>query len=132
MKVIDSSSVAKLVNREENWELVEKALAGSCVSLELAVKETGSSLWRRVHRGLLDPRKAQNAFEEFVASRPFAVADQESLYSLAFGIASSLDLSVYDALFLALSKEKGLPFVTSDPSQADAASKLGLEVEFIP
>jgi len=132
VKVIDSSSVAKLVNREENSEAVEEALRGGCVSLELCVKETGNSLWKRVHRGLLDPRKAGSVFREFVASRPFAVAEQQDLYASAFKAAVSYDLTVYDALFLALAKEKGLPLVTSDPSQADAAKKMGLEVEFVP
>jgi len=132
VKVVDSSSVAKFVNREENWEAVEKSLRGSCVSLEFAVKETGNSLWKRVHRGLLDRARAQNAFQEFVESRPFAVAEQQGLYARAFKIAASSDVPMYDALFLALSEEREAPLVTSDPSQAEAAKKLGLQVEFIP
>lgn len=131
MKVIDSSSVAKFVNREENWEEVQEALRGGCVSLELSMKETGNSLWKRVHRKVLDSKKAQGAFKEFVSSRPFSVADQQGLYAPAFEIATSLDLPVYDALFLALSREMRIPLVTSDPSQAAAAKKLGLDVEFI-
>jgi len=130
-KAIDSSSVAKLVNREENWEVVEEALRGGCVSLELAVKETGNSLWKRVHRGLLDGKQAGQFFSEFVASRPFAVAPQDELYTSAFEIAASCDLPIYDALFLALSKEKRMALVTSDPSQAEAARKLGVEVQLI-
>jgi predicted nucleic acid-binding protein len=124
--------VAKLVNREENWETVAGALRGSCVSLELAVKETGNSLWKRVNRGLLDGEQAQRFFSEFVTSRPFAIAGQEELYAAAFKMAVSVDLPVYDALFLALAKEKGLPLVTSDPSQVEAAKKLGVDVQFIP
>ena len=131
-KAIDSSSLAKFVNREANWEAVEEALRGGCVSLELAVKETGNSLWKRVHRGLLDGKQAQRFFSEFVTSRPFAVAEQNGLYASAFKIAtSSSNLPLYDALFLALSKEKELPLVTSDPSQTEAARKLGVEVKFI-
>ena len=132
MKAIDSSSLAKFVNREENWELAAEALRGSCISLELAVKETGNSLWKRVRRGQLDGKRAQRFFAEFVASRPFAIADQAQLYSPAFEIATSFALPIYDALFLALSKEKGLPLVTSDPSQVKAAKQLGVEVQFIP
>jgi len=63
------------------------------------------------------------------ASRPFALADQAGLYAPAFRIALSYDIPVYDALFLALSKEKGIPLVTSDPSQAGAARRMGLEAE---
>ncbi len=131
MKVIDSSSVAKYVNREENWEPAAEALRSGCVSLELAVKETGNSLWKRFRRGELNDKQAKQFFAEFVASRPFAIADQAELYAPAFEIATSFALPVYDALFLALSKEKRLPLVTSDPSQAEAARKMGLEVQFI-
>ena len=131
-RVIDSSSLAKFVNKEANWEAVEEALRGGCVSLELAVKETGNSLWKRVHRGLLDGKQAQRFFSEFVTSRPFAVVEQNGLYASAFKIGTSSDLPLYDALFLALSKERELPLVTSDPSQAEAARKLGIEVKFIP
>ena len=76
MKVIDSSTVAKYVNREENWEPAAEALRGSCISLELAVKETANSLWKRTRRNELDEARAKQTFTEFVASRPFAIADQ--------------------------------------------------------
>ena len=132
MRVIDSSSVAKFLNKEENWEKVEKVLQGGCVSLELVVKETGNSLWKRVHRGLLDSGKAQTVFREFTASRPFELVDQESLYDSAFKIAVSSDIPFYDALFLALSKVRQIPLVTSDSTQAEAARKLRLSVEFVP
>lgn len=131
MKVIDSSSVAKYVNREENWEPAAEALSSSCISLELAVKETGNSLWKRLRRGELDEKLAKQFFEEFVASRPFAIADQAELYAPAFEIATSFAITIYDALFLALSKVKRIPLVTSDPSQAEVAKKMGLEVQFI-
>lgn len=131
MQVIDSSSVAKYVNREPNWEATAKALADNCVSLELAVKETGNSLWKRVRRGELDGKQAKQLFSEFVASRPFTVADQDDLYAPAIELAISLGLPLYDTLFLALAKERGLPLVTSDSSQAEAARKLGLPVQLI-
>ena len=132
MKVIDSSSIAKLVNREQNWERVEEALSGGCVSLDLAVKETGNSLWVRVHRRLLDDKHARRFFSEFVAARPFVIEGQELLYDSAMEIALTLDITIYDAIFLALAKKKGYPFVTSDPSQAEAAKKLGVVVDLIP
>lgn len=131
MQVIDSSSVAKYVNREPNWQAAAKALAENCVSLELAVKETGNSLWKRVRRGELNERQAKQLFSEFVASRPFAIADQEELYAPAIELATELGLPLYDTLFLALAKGRGLPLVTSDSSQAEAAKKLGLPVQLI-
>lgn len=131
MKVIDSSSIAKFVNKEQNWEAVEEILRSGCISLEFAVAETGNSLWKRVHRKQLDRKRAQRYFAGFVDSRPFSLAVQEELLVPAFKIACSQDLPLCDALFLSLSMEKGLPLVTSDPSQADAARRLGIEIHFI-
>jgi len=131
VKVIDSSSIAKYVNREQSWEAAAKALGESCISLELAVIETGSSLLKRVRAGEIDDKQAQQIFSEFVTARPFMIADREELYVPAIEIATTLGLSLYDALFLALAKAKDFQLVTSDSSQAEAAKKLGLEVQFI-
>lgn len=131
MKVIDSSTVAKYVNREPNWEAAAKALGETCVSLELAMKETGNSLWKRARRGEISYKQAGQAFSEFAAARPFTLAGQEELYGSAFEISATLGLALYDSLFLALAKEKGLPLLTSDSVQAEAARKLGLGLQFI-
>lgn len=131
MKVIDSSSVAKYVNREDNWEVVAEALREGCISFELAVKETGNSLWKRFRRGEVTVGQAKRFFTEFVDSRPFALAEQAELYVPAFEISTSEGLPMYDAVFLALAKEKGLPLVTSDSLQAEAAKRLKIEVQFV-
>lgn len=131
MKAIDSSTVAKFVNREANWEAAAEALRGGCVSVDLAVKETGNSLWKRVRRHELDEEQAKRFFSEFVTSVPFQVIEQAELYPRAFEIAVGSSLPVYDALFVALAKARGLTLVTSDPSQAEAARKLGVAVELI-
>ncbi len=131
MKAVDSSTVAKFVNGEANWEAAAEALRGGCVSVNLAVKETGNSLWKRVRRHELEGEQAKRVFSEFVASVPFQVVEQGELYAQAFEIAIGSSLPVYDALFVALAKTRGLPLVTSDPSQAEAARKLGVKVELI-
>ena len=131
MKVIDSSAVAKFVNREADWEEAGEALRGGCVSIELAVKETGNSIWKRVRRGELESRQANRLFREFVTSVPFKIAEQAELYVPAFELARGSSLSVYDSLFIALAKALGLPLVTSDRAQAEAAKRLGVEVQLI-
>lgn len=131
MKVIDSSSLAKYVNREDNWEAVGEALHEGCVSLDLAVNETGNSLWKRAVRGELDQRRAQKVFGEFVASLPLIIAQQEELYVPSFQIAWSIGLPLYDALFIALARARGMVLVTSDQAQAEGARKSGVDVQFV-
>jgi predicted nucleic acid-binding protein len=57
--------------------------------------------------------------------------EQAELYAQAFEIAIRSSLPIYDTLFIALAKARRVPLITSDPSQAEAARKLGVEVELI-
>lgn len=131
MKVIDSSAVAKYLNGEKNWEAAAEVLDEGCVSLELAVEESANSLWKRVHRRELSGDQAKRLLSEFTGALPFVVENPRGLYVPALEVASNLDVAFYDALFLALAKEKELPLVTSDSAQAEGAKRLGLGVELI-
>jgi predicted nucleic acid-binding protein len=71
VKVIDSSSLSKYVNRETNWDRVRELLREGCTTLELAVKEVGNSLWKRVTRGEVTADTAITTYEDFVNLRPF-------------------------------------------------------------
>ncbi|MEM3430870.1 MAG: type II toxin-antitoxin system VapC family toxin, partial [Candidatus Bathyarchaeia archaeon] len=79
MKVIDSSSLSKYVNREANWKEVRKHLEEGCMTLDLAIKEVGNSIWKRVSRGELDPDTAMSLFKDLVILKPFKTASQEDL-----------------------------------------------------
>lgn len=46
MIVIDASSLAKYILREENWELVRKHLAGEPCCLDLALAEVSNTIWK--------------------------------------------------------------------------------------
>lgn len=48
VRVIDSSSLTKYVNREDGWRSMEKYLMEGCITLSLAVKEVSNSVWKRV------------------------------------------------------------------------------------
>lgn len=132
MRVIDSSSLAKYVNRESGWEEVEGRLRTGCTTLKLALKETGNSLWKRVRRGDLKPEIALRVFREFVRLKPVKLYDQEGLLAEAMEYALKLNLTIYDCLFIALAKRLGEPLITSDRRQAEAAQKLSILVDLIP
>lgn len=132
MKVIDSSSLSKYVNREAHWERVKAVLAEGCVTLELAAKEVGNSLWRRVTKGEVPPDLAVSAYTDFVTLRPFKTASQEQLYSTALETATTFGITLYDALFITLARDLHLPFVTSDEKQADVSRKLRIDTIYIP
>jgi predicted nucleic acid-binding protein len=127
VKVIDSSSLSKYVNREANWKEVRGLLEEGCTTLDLAIKEVGNSIWKRVSRGELTPEAAILLFKDFTMLKPFKTASQESLYVKALETAIGSDLTLYDALFIQLSQELDLSLVTSDEKQAEASQKLGVD-----
>ena len=67
MRVIDSSSLAKYVNKKQNWEKVEKQLLieGSS-TLEFAMHEVANSIWKRTLKKELSPQNALAVYKEFV------------------------------------------------------------------
>lgn len=131
MYVIDSSALAKYVNREPGWEQASGRLAEGCITLELAVKETANSLWKRVMRKDLNEKIAATALKELVELRPFKVEAQEPLYRAAFRLAVERETTFYDALFVELAIERKLPLVTSDARQAAVALAAGANAVLI-
>ncbi|MFQ6064326.1 MAG: type II toxin-antitoxin system VapC family toxin [Candidatus Bathyarchaeia archaeon] len=132
MTVIDSSSLAKYVNREPGWKKVEDHLRMGVATIPLALKETGNTLWKRVRAGQLTKEFSHQVFEELLELRPFKVLDQETVLSSALEISTEEDIPIYDAIFIALSEKMREAFITSDSKQAEAAKRRKLQVIYIP
>lgn len=132
MNVIDSSSLAKYVNREPGWDAVSKKLEEGCVSIELATKEVANALFKRVMKKELDTKVASSVLQDLLELRPFVVEAQEDLYRDAFAIAVRENITVYDALFIQLARSKDTTLVTSDGKQARAAESVGVRTILIP
>jgi predicted nucleic acid-binding protein len=66
-----------------------------------------------------------------VESKPFPIETQERYLLNAFEVAVKGNVTVYDALFIAMAKGKGLELVTCDEKQAEIAEKLGLKVVLV-
>lgn len=131
MKVIDSSSLAKYVNREVNWEDVGNLIKGGCTTLELALKEVGNSIWKRVMKGELTRDTALSLYKDLVTLRPFKIANQEELYPRAFEVSTTFNIPLYDSLFIELSRRLSVQLVTSDEKQVDISRKLGIECIYV-
>jgi len=116
VNVLDSSALAKFVNRERGWEEVERALEGGCVTLELALEEVANSLWRRVMRGDVEVEAARAIMKDLIDLKPFRLA-----------LASEAGIPIYDSLFIQLAKRLGTLLLTSDRVQAKAAEAAGVK-----
>ncbi len=132
MIVIDASSLAKYILRENNWDKVRKYLRGESFSLTLAMAEVSNAIWKHhVLYGAISFKDAKTMFDalkklgDVVVFEPF-----ERYLDVAIRISLEEKVTVYDALYLAQAKSFG-SLLTSDEKQYKVAEKIGVKVEFV-
>lgn len=113
--VIDASVAAKWFIPEDHSELALRLLEGNeeLYAPDLLYAEFGNILWKKQRRGELLREHAAKAIAGLHAV-PLRVHPSKSLLDLALDIASTLDRSVYDSLYLSLAFAKDCALVTAD------------------
>jgi predicted nucleic acid-binding protein len=117
--VVDSCVAAKWILPEHDSSqalrlISEVALVGErLIVFDLAFPEIGNSIWKRLHRGLATLAEARQFLDELLRS-PVDIEPAHRLHRSALEIAAKYGRSFYDALFVALTQDLGLPGVTSD------------------
>ena len=136
MIVIDASTLAKYVLREEGWESVSELLWRSrpLVSVDHVLKEVGNAIWKYARlRGRIDAETALELYRKLLRLAETGVIrlEPETRYlPRALEIALSHGVTLYDALYIALAEEQG-ELLTSDARQAEAAAALGIRVRLL-
>lgn len=133
MIVIDASSLAKYILREENWRKVREYLLDEPYSLTLALAEVSSAIWKHhVLYGVIsskDTKAMLNALkklkEDVVIFEPF-----EGYLEGAMKISIDEKIPIYDVLYLAQAKKYG-GLLTSDEKQWKIAKKIGIKAEYV-
>ncbi len=125
MKAIDASALAKLLLKEDGWESVLEHLREGTVSVDLIVKEAANVVWRRT-KG--DAERAESMLEALkeLTEKTVRIEDERIHMDEAVRIAFSNNITIYDALYVALAKTLKTPLITSDRRQAKIAEKLGI------
>lgn len=131
MRVIDSSTLIKYFTREDGWEKARKIILEGVATLDLAIKEVANALWKKVLRGELKHETAIRILKDLVEEKPLPIINQNKYLIDAFEISAKYGITIYDALFIALSKERNQELVTSDTKQAKVAEELGLKTILI-
>jgi len=130
--VIDSSSLGKYVNRENNWEQVGKQLLpaegeeAGCTTLQFSIYEVGNSVWKRVQRKEIPQDAALLVFGQFVKSilEDNLVAIEQldaDLANKSFRTAIDCGHTIYDCAFIELAHKLKIGLITSDEKQRDIA-----------
>jgi len=130
--VIDASSLAKYMLRENNWRKIRKHLEADVYSLNLALAEVSNAIWKHhVLYGRISEREALAAFEAVKLLKDVVVFESfEDHLDRAMEISREHTIPVYDALYLSQAEEHG-SMVTSDAAQRDVARTMEVEVEYI-
>ncbi len=124
MIVIDASTLAKFVLREEGWEEVAEYLKAGTLSVDHVIKEVANAVWRRFKQGAVSLEGAKimlNALK-MVSEGATKVEGELTYLDRAVEIAFNRDITIYDSLYVAMAKEKGLKLLTSDETQASVAT----------
>jgi len=131
VKVIDASALVKYVNRESGYEAIVNHILHGCITVELALKELGNALWKRVIRGEVGLEDARQVLKLFTEGRIVRFAAQEDLVLDAFNLSTSLNITVYDAFYIALAERLKVELVTADRKQAEKARELGVKTTLV-
>ena len=135
MIVIDASSLAKYLLKEQGWSEVETHLELGVASVDHVIKEVSNAIWKHaVVRKVIPREKALEVFKSLlrlVEEGVVVLEDEERYLAEAFKISLDADLTLYDSLYVALALELGT-LLTSDERQASIARRLGVEVLYIP
>lgn len=117
--VVDSSVVAKWILPEADSPQAQRlvsdvALAGErLIALDLALVELTNAIWKQHHRGLATLDEAPEFLDDLLQC-PVQFEPAARLLKRAFDIAATYNRAVYDAAFVALCQDLGLPGVTAD------------------
>lgn len=103
---------------------LQGAWMGDCVLLtpELALAEATQVLLKKERAGVLSSDEAAGILEDILAL-PFEVVGHRGLLPPASSLARRLDLTVYDAPFLALAVDRGASLLTADEELATAFAR---------
>lgn len=126
--VLDSSAIVTILKRLKGKSV--EVLEGN-VTLDLAAYELGNLIWKECAlRKIISPEEAVNRAEQM--ARTLEVIELAEIGSAedfkdVMRLATELKLTFYDASYLHVAKERGLPLATEDEELRDKAERAGFE-----
>ncbi|MBV9994631.1 MAG: type II toxin-antitoxin system VapC family toxin [Caulobacteraceae bacterium] len=126
--IVDSSVVAKFFFFEEGSERAQDLLTSGVVvaAPELLLIEMASVATKRVRRGLTSVERALDAMAS-VGDLIDEFAPLRALGPTAFRLANDSGCSAYDATYLAVARDRGVPLVTADLRLIAHAAAAGMK-----
>jgi predicted nucleic acid-binding protein len=127
--VADASVIVAFVLEEPGWENYIDILE-YCFTVDHAVKEVLNAIWKSYRNGVLSLEEAvlKSQVLKKMMNVNILLFDEVDLLDEAFKISLGHNITVYDALYIALALKLGKPFATLDLRQRRVAEALGLNL----
>ncbi len=128
MIVADSSVFASVIVKDEFYDVCKRVVTSKKATVDLAYAETANVLWKHVKMGRIPPEEVDRRVELLRkligTSRVFRV---EELMTDAVGLAVDSNITVYDALFVALAVKLNTKLITTDRKLVEGLKGTKLE-----
>ena len=112
--VIDASVLIKTVVEEDGSAQTLALLeSGAALAPDLIMSECANILWKKTSRGEFTLEEARLA-AQILQRAEFEIAPARMLTERAVEYAVMLEHAAYDCVYLALAREREMPFVTAD------------------
>lgn len=115
MPVIDSNVYASVIVKDEFYERCKKYMLTKKITLDLAFAEAGNVVWKHMKMGRIGAEDAVRRAE--ILKRlvdTSKVYESKDFLVKAVELAVKYDITVYDALFVALAQKLNDKLVTTD------------------
>jgi predicted nucleic acid-binding protein len=97
---------------------------------DICLTECANVLWKRVRFHGLEEEQAVNLIHEFTAL-PLTVIPSSLLLASAIRFGVAHQMSVYDAIYIALAKQFGYSLITADQRQSEVAKTANIELKLV-
>ena len=127
--VVDAGVAVKWYVPEEGSDAAAGLLdsAHHLLAPELLLAEFGNVLWKKVQRGVLAPREAEEIVDAFLEACPVTFYASHPLLPSAFKLATNVQCTVYDSFYLAVAVAENCRLVTADDRLVAKLRQAGYE-----
>ncbi|ALL00343.1 hypothetical protein Pyrde_0293 [Pyrodictium delaneyi] len=130
MIAVDASALSAFILKEPGWKKLALYLVNA-VSVDHIIKEVTNAIWKACAvKKIISETDAVKLYKilDSMINVNIVIEPEEKYVEKALRIALGHRITVYDALYLALAREKNLPLLTLDEKQSSVAKELGIEV----
>ncbi len=120
MIVVDASVLVRVLLKEPSWEEIE--LDSSTATLDYAFVEGMNAIWKAIRTGRATEEAGRNLITVLkLIGEGMLTFEAQNFFERGLEIALEENITIYDALYIALAEALNAEFLTADEKQYLAA-----------